>query len=125
MGNEKIEKNEKLVLDPTLRTDKITIFRTCGKPVNVCVGPQTIVLELKRLIQESTGTPAIQIQLLFIEINLENYRTMEHYKIKDGSNIHMVLLLRGGMYTELSGRNGGYSTLNHCMFVIPTDSPNK
>ena len=42
-------------------------------------------------------------------------------KIGEGSTIHLCLRLRGGMYSETSGRNGNFSPLKETIFDIESD----
>jgi hypothetical protein len=42
---------------------------------------------------------------------MENDRALETYGITDNTSIHITISLRGGMYAEMSGRNGKYQLL--------------
>ena len=50
-------------------------------------------------------------KLIFNGKQLENERTLASYGIENDSKLMLVLRLRGGMYKEVSGRNGSYKEL--------------
>ena len=71
----------------------------------------TTIEELKCLIEDKHGIePGIQ-KLIFKGKRLNDDKTLEDYEITTNSEIFITLNLRGGMYTEVSGRNGAYCCL--------------
>lgn len=49
---------------------------------------------------------------------LENDRTLKDYYYRELTTIFMSVRLRGGMFSETSGRNGKYSVLSSVCFSL-------
>lgn len=71
----------------------------------------TTIEEIKKEIYAKDGVPVDQQRLIFAGYQLEDNKTLRYYRIYRESTLHLVLRLRGGMYTELSGRNGKYEEI--------------
>ena len=63
-----------------------------GKNFEIVAHQENTVKQLKSLIDEY---PPDQQLLIFAGIKLEDDKTLKHYNIKDDSNIHLVLKLKG------------------------------
>lgn len=61
--------------------------------------------DFKRIIQNIEGIPIDQQRLIFAGMQLENDFTLQHYNLLNGSTVHLVLRLRGGMYHTTSGKS--------------------
>ena len=57
--------------------------------------------DLKAEIQDKEGIPPNQHRLIFVGRQLEEGKTLDQYKIGDGSTLHLVLQLRGGGPTPI------------------------
>lgn len=66
---------------------------------------------LKEKIEDILGFCVDSQNLIFGGKRLQNEKTLESYGVIDGSEIYLTLSLRGGMYHEISGRNGIYRPL--------------
>ena len=78
-----------------------------GKVLGVTgIDCSTTVKKLKERIQGLQGTSVDQQRLFFAGKELEERRTLEEYNIQSGDELRLVPRLRGGMYQEISGRNG-------------------
>lgn len=66
---------------------------------------------LKLLIEVLDGAPLCQQRLIMNGIQMCDGDIIGKYDMGPGDNCHLVLRLRGGMYNETSGRNGGYQPL--------------
>ena len=58
-------------------------------------------MDLKAEIQDKEGIPPNQHRLIFAGRKLEEGKTLDQYKIGDGSTLHLVLQLRGGGPTPI------------------------
>jgi hypothetical protein len=117
--------SQKKMYRPELFEEKCNSFRMyiktlTGKSFPVCLNQlnETTIYDLKLHVQEKEVIPVDQIRLIFAgrELN-DNYFLDDYNLIRDG-NIHMVLRLCGGMFNEVSGRNGAYEPLAENFFDI-------
>ena len=81
----------------------LSIQTLTGKTISIVIENNAFVCELQQKIQDKEGIPPDQQRLIYVAKQLEVFRTLSNYAIKDGSIIHLVLRLRGGMYKEVSG----------------------
>ena len=78
---------------------------------NVSISPNACVYDLKCSVAYNQGVVADQFRLIFRGKQLDDSHTLKHYDVVDGSRIHLILRLRGGMYHSISGRGGKYTPL--------------
>jgi Ubiquitin family. len=76
------------------------------------------IYDLKKLICNVEHTPIEEQRLIFAGRQLSDEHKISDYNIISGSTILMVLRLRGGMFHETSGKNGGFSQLKSSLFRI-------
>ena len=69
----------------------------------LCRNEDTI-LTLKEKIQEKRKIPPDQFLLCWAGRQLEDERTVESYRLMSGNILHVIMLLRGGMFHPSSGR---------------------
>ena len=79
---------------------------------------ETTIYDLKLHIQENEGIPVDQTRLIFAGRELDDKNFLADYNLIRNGNIHMVLRLCGGMFNEVSGRNGAYEPLTENFFDI-------
>ena len=77
-----------------------------GKTITLRVTSSLTVEDVKLLIQDKEGIPPDQQRLVFEDKQLEDRGTLRDYKIQPKSTIHLILRLRGGMYTPPSAQGG-------------------
>ncbi len=90
---------------------QIQVKTLAGKTIVVNLNPETPIELLKYKLYDVDGLAPDQARLIYSGTQLDNTYTLQDYKIKEGQTIHIVARLRGGMFHEVSGRNG-YSKLS-------------
>ena len=85
---------------------QIHIKTLTGKTVPLQVTSWSMVLDVKRLIQDKEGIPPCQQRLIFAGRQLEDDLLLREYKIQPESMFHLRLMLRGGMYVEAQAQGG-------------------
>jgi len=75
---------------------EIIVKTRTGKSIPLDVKYGNTVSELKAMIQDSEGIPPDQMRIIFLGKQLEDGRTLSDYNISAGSEVHLVLRLRGG-----------------------------
>ena len=90
-------------------TFQIFVMTLTGKRLPLDVTSSSTVEDVKRLAYSSLRLgPAAPI---FAGKQLEDGRTLSHYNIREGSTLHLVWRLRGGMYDPSSAQAGLPKTL--------------
>lgn len=90
-----------------------------GKQTMININPNLIkVFELKLKIQDVEGIPPNQQRLVLNGRQLEDMNLLSDYGVEDKASIHLILRLRGGMFNEVSGRNGQYEPLTNIFYDI-------
>ena len=117
----------------TRRTGTMAVFikTLTGNTLTQYVPKDLTIEELKLLNQYKEGIPPDQQIMIYAGIQMEDGRKYLDYlfrseldnpKYKDRSycesTAHLVLRLRGGMYNEVSGRNGQYMSIKSVIQTI-------
>ena len=95
-------------------SENITMFvkQLSGKMISIRLNPNQItVYELMMRISELEGVPVDQQRIVYGGKQLEHEYLLSHYQVQNEGTFHLILRLRGGMYNEVSGRNGEYLPL--------------
>jgi ubiquitin-like protein Nedd8 len=83
----------------------------------------TTVEQLKRQIEDAHGISVECQNLIFNGKRIQDDQTLEKYGIINDSMLYLTLSLRGGMYNEISGKDGTYSALPELMiYDLDTDT---
>ena len=75
----------------------------------------TTVVQLKGQIEDAYGINVENQNLIFNGKRIQDDKTLETYGIIDDSLIYLTLQLKGGMYNEVSGKDGMYKALPELM----------
>ena len=99
---------------------RVYLKNLSGKSITIHLNDiaNTTVQELKLCVQDSEGTPPEQQRIIFSGYQLEDTKTLQSYGISLDSVLHLVLRLRGGMFNEVSGRDGAYQPLKENFYDI-------
>jgi hypothetical protein len=89
----------------------ITVKTLTTREYPILITANAMVEDLKEKIEETIGFDVDCQNLIFNGKRMENDRTLETYGITDNTSIYITLSLRGGMYAEMSGRDGTYRAL--------------
>lgn len=101
--------------DSNMRKSYMLVFikTSTGKSLQIPVKRQGIVNDVQISIQEIEGIPIDQQRLIFTGRQLDDFRCLDFYGIKEDSTLHLVLRLRGGMYhSSTLGYNIDEQTIN-------------
>jgi len=96
---------------PTNELINVILIPLTNTSFNLSISPNALVYDLKCSIAYIHGIVAEQFRLIFNGKHLDDVRTLKHYDVVDGSKVHLILRLRGGMYHSISGRGGKYTPL--------------
>ena len=91
---------------------KIQIKTATGKLFAIQINPHETILYLKKQIYISQDVSLDNQRLIFGGKQLEDHKRINEYDISDGTMIHIVLRLRGGMFHKSSGR-ADWMSLNY------------
>ena len=100
--------------DSSPKKNKLFVKTLTGTTVNLncnIIDDNIMVSDVKQYIQYSEGIPPDQQRLIFEGKQLEDNRSLYSYNITTNSNLHLVLRLRGGMFNEVSGKDGNFDPI--------------
>lgn len=89
-----------------------------GRTIICKVHPFDTIEHLKLLIEDKEGISVENLRLIWGGKQLENDKTFSDYGIGEERTIHIVAKMCGGMFKEVSGRNGDYQPLKSIYFSL-------
>ena len=89
----------------------LTVNTLARTSFSVIVTPLTTVEHLKYLIQDQEDIEFSLQNLIYNAKSLQDENTLGSYGIVKNTELFITLRLKGGMYSEISGRNGNYEIL--------------
>lgn len=113
-----ITNNTNKLIVQKINVGEVFVKTLSGSLCIIKVSSNTTIEELKQLYYDKYGTPVDLQRLIFLGKQLEDNKTVADYNINTGSTLHLVLRLRGGMYHEVSGKNGGNQPLKNCVIFV-------
>ncbi len=75
---------------------QIFVKTLVGKSISIKVESDNTIEDLKKKIQNQTKMSSNRQRLIFGGKQLENYRTISSYRIKNGFTVHLVFRISGG-----------------------------
>lgn len=79
----------------------IKVVTLTGSERMVDVNPSDKILVIKEKLEENEGIPPDQQRLIFQGKQLRDDKTVSSYKLKGGTVLHLVIALRGGIFSIL------------------------
>ena len=102
-----IGKVELFLLPPLKQGEmQISILTLTGRNIPIIVSLEMSVDELKDCVFAVDGVPPEQQRFIFAGKQLEDGKRLADYRISNGSTVHLVLRLRGGMHHSTSTGEG-------------------
>eukprot|EP01062_Namystynia_karyoxenos_P043063 TRINITY_DN3151_c0_g1_i13.p1 TRINITY_DN3151_c0_g1~~TRINITY_DN3151_c0_g1_i13.p1 ORF type:complete len:345 (+),score=116.84 TRINITY_DN3151_c0_g1_i13:78-1037(+) len=100
-----VDLQDGMTLQLSLKTILVIYVKTLkGKTVTINPHYQEAIEDVKGRVQWKEGIPPDQQCLIFAGKVLGDRHTLQDYKIQDGSTLHLVQRLWGGMLTKESGK---------------------
>lgn len=112
--------NSKLFMDKKIN-GTINIHDLTGDIREMKIFPNMTINDIKEIIEDIDGISSFAIRLIFAGRQLYDDDTIEKCHIVNGSSVHMVLALRGGMYHQSSGKAGNYQKLKKNKIIAIND----
>ncbi|CAG9860754.1 unnamed protein product [Phyllotreta striolata] len=78
----------------------VKVVTLTGEERMIDVEPSDKIYSIKEKLEEKEGIPPVQQRLVFQGKQLKDDRTINSYKLKGGTILHLVVALRGGMENE-------------------------
>ena len=113
--------SEDVIKEIKKKSYQIFIKTLNGKLLTIRVYPQMMIEDIKKQVFSKDMIPIEQQRLIYSGVQLQDGRTVQSYEIDKETTLHLVLRLRGGMYSETSGKNGSFGPLKNIVFIIDPD----